>query len=167
MYKIFDIFKDELEINNFMLNPETEWERGSFSKVYFIDDNLCLKVTTDEPYLLFVNLILENEYNKHFIEIYDNIIINDVHYILMERLNHDNSESFIERQFEAERGGYHEKDTCLWLGMNNSFDNALNLLDSWFDELHKEHNLEFDLRFKNILRRSDRTLVIADPWCIK
>lgn len=160
-YTFDSLFKNQEELKEFLLYAE--FASGSYSTVYFINDTLCIKETTDKAYLLFVNKIYPENNNKHFVNIYDIKILDGVHYILMERLSIDNTEEIWQICMAAEEAGYWEKDISLWIGLSDSFDSALKTLDTWYDNIYKKHKIYYDLRFTNVLKRGN-DFVIVDPW---
>lgn len=137
-------------------------KQGGYSKVYLISDSLVIKETDDEQYLKFVDVVLDSTYHKSFPFIWDVKVINNVHYILMERLFED--DWLYLREDEAEIAGYAEKDSDLWRGLNGEIDKALTTLDKAWDSMKDYERPEWDLRACNIMKRKDGTPVITDPW---
>ena len=137
-------------------------KQGGYSKVYLISDSLVIKETDDEQYLKFVDVVLDATYHKSFPFIWDLKVINNVHYILMERLFED--DWLYLRADEAEIAGYAEKDSDLWRGLNEEIDKALTTLDNAWDSMTDYERPEWDLRACNIMKRKDGTPVITDPW---
>lgn len=131
---------------------------GGFSNVYFISENLVIKETDDEAYLKFVDVVQDSTCHKSFPVIWDVQVINNVHYILMEKLQRFYSDP----EDCAEIAGYAEKCPDLWRGYDNELDKALTTLDNaWEDLLDRPR---WDLRTSNIMKRRDGTLVVTDPW---
>lgn len=129
--------------------------------MYVISENLVIKETDDEEYLKFVDVVQNSTYHKSFPVIYDVQVINNVHYILMEKLE----KLYSDHEVSSEIAGYAEKDSDLWRGYDNELDKALTTLDNVWHGLDK--NLDqpcWDLRTSNIMKRRNGTLVITDPW---
>lgn len=162
---IFDMFKDEDDLANWLdcRGNNTKF-RGAFSTVYEIDEDLVIKETEDEAYLKFLEYVLANT-SEHFPIVYDVVVINDCHYILMERLSEGN-DNHAEIQFCAESQGWYDCNPELWKGVySESFDTALDYLEYYY-ERHLKQDLEWDLRFANIMFRED-VPVITDPFCLR
>lgn len=153
-YETEDALADALEMCK-------EVYSGGYSRVYVISENLVIKETDDEEYLKFVNVVQNSTYHKSFPVIYDVQIINNVHYLLMEKLE----KFYSDHEDSAEIAGYAEKCSDLWIGYDEELDKALTTLDNVWYGLDK--NLDqpcWDLRTSNIMKRRNGALVITDPW---
>lgn len=131
---------------------------GGYSKVYVISENLVIKETDDEEYLKFVDVVRDSTYHNSFPVIWDIQVINNVHYILMERLQR----FYSDHEDCAEIAGYAEKCSDLWRGYDNELDKALTTLDNAWENILDRPS--WDLRTSNIMKRRDGTLVVTDPW---
>lgn len=146
-----------------LLLTQSKW-RGVNSKVY--DLGLCvLKVFKNDPaYLMFLDFIESVGYNKHLPKIYDHIIYKDMHLVLIEKLDRISDEGLSFRQQDAEIQGWHERDICPWLWIEDSLDKVLYVLEKYCQEALEDLSVEWDLHGKNIMERNG-VLVITDPWC--
>jgi hypothetical protein len=163
--KIFDMFKDEDDLADWLdsRGHNTKF-RGSFSTVYILDEDLVIKETDDEAYLKFLEYVQVNT-SEHFPTVYDVVVINDCHYVLMERLC-EGDDDHAEIQFCAENQGWYGCDPELWKGTySESFDTTLVYLEHYYEK-HMKQDYDWDLRFSNIMFRGD-VPVITDPFYLK
>ncbi len=158
--RIIDFYETEDDLAS-ALEMCKEVYSGGYSKVYVISENLVIKETDDEEYLKFVDVVKDSTYHKSFPVIWDVQVINNVHYILMERLQR----FYSDHEDSAEIAGYAEKCPDLWRGYDKELDKALTTLDNVWDGLDKHFDQpSWDLRTSNIMKRRDGTLVVTDPW---
>ncbi len=158
--RIIDFYETEDDLAS-ALEMCKEVYSGGYSKVYVISENLVIKETDDEEYLKFVDVVKDSTYHKSFPVIWDVQVINNVHYILMERLQR----FYSDHEDSAEIAGYAEKCSDLWRGYDKELDKALTTLDNVWDGLDKHLDRpSWDLRTSNIMKRRDGTLVVTDPW---
>jgi len=157
MYKIFDIFKSELDL--FDALDRANVNDGSFSVVYLVSDDLVIKETDDKAYLRFIEAISTLS-NQHLPVVYDVRKIGLLYYVLMERL--EVSDLSLSLNHAAEWAGYMEKDTCVFKGVSEDLDVLLDTLDNL-----KPDDVQWDLRELNIMQRACGTLVITDPWFVE
>lgn len=157
MYKIFDIFKSELDL--FDALDRANVNDGSFSVVYLVSDDLVIKETDDKAYLRFIEAIPTLS-SQHLPVVYDVQKIGSLYYILMERL--EVSDLSLSLNHAAECAGYMEKDTCVFKGVSESLDVLLDTLDNL-----KPDDVQWDLRELNVMQRACGTLVITDPWFVE
>jgi hypothetical protein len=163
--KIFDIFKNEDDLANWLESHGHNTKfRGSFSTVYILDEDLVIKETEDEAYLKFLEYVLASN-SEHFPIVYDVVVINDCHYVLMERLSFGD-DVHSEVQFYAESQGWQTYNNELWKGVySKSFDTTLDYLEYYYEKCLKQ-DLEWDLRFTNIMFRGN-VPVITDPFYLR
>lgn len=155
--KISDFYETEDDLAD-ALEMCKEVYSGGYSEVYVISDNLVIKETDDEEYLKFVSVVQNSTYHKSFPVIYDIQVINNVHYILMEKLEN----FYSDHEDSAEIAGYAEKCSDLWRGYDEDLDKALTTIDdAWVEFVYPPC---WDLRTSNIMKREDGSLVITDPW---
>lgn len=160
--KIREYFGDITNMIDYV-KEATDIEKGSFSVVHLLDNHYALKVTKDEAYLSFLEVV-ENCHEvsvlNHLPKIYDRVEIEDIHYILMERLYEFESEN----EWEAEIAGYCEKDSGLWWDISDSLNKALEYVDA--EAVSREDIYKDDYRTSNLMETKDGTIVITDPWCV-
>lgn len=159
MTKIYGIFKDEDGLADYLDSTPVN-SRGGFSEVWYLKhkgEKLVLKVTEDEAYLNFLSWVMENQHLSAVPKINDVEIINNTHYVLMEKLYYTNHHC----DSEAQDQGWYEHDPAVWrvLG-DNCLDKVLDLLENRFNWAE----MCWDLRDSNIMQRKDGSLVVTDPW---
>lgn len=170
MTKIYDLFEDEDHIADWCEYTQNIVGIGGFSAVYNVPkrEDLVLKVTEDEPYLIYLDLV-KNIDTPHKPIIHDQIEINGAMYILTERLYFIKDEDVAYLDERACEVGWWEHDTQPWGGLSKSFDYLLDVLDKEFNRRWDSYydRVYFDLRDTNIMQREDGTLVITDPFSVE